>query len=122
ASGSYGVQSAASVLSLSGHHPPPPRTFAGGGSRPGQLTNPGSDPGARGMAHADGPRFGAAIVDRGAPRSGKLVYVRGGGLTAAICVLAVLLFSGGGSPAPPGRRGLLDPLPHAAATTTVTER
>jgi anti-anti-sigma regulatory factor len=118
-SGSYGVQSAASLALASG----PARTFAGSGSRPGQLTNPGSDPGPRsqglGAVH-EGPRFGASVTDnRWAPRSGKMVYVLVAVLIMAICVLAVLLFSGGGAPAASGKRGALDPAPGAA---TITER
>lgn len=57
----------------------------------------GSDPGSR-LATVDGVRLGSAVA---APKSGKMVYVLVAVLIAAICVLAVLLFSGGG---PAGKR------------------
>jgi hypothetical protein len=113
-SGSYGVQSASSLALAV-----PQRTFAGGGSRPGTHTTPASDPGARLSAAHEAQRFGAAVIDRGGPRSGKMVYVLVAVLIMAICVLAVLLFSGGGPPAATGKRGALDPAPRA---TTLTER
>lgn len=88
ASGSF------AALSMNGLSTGSGRTFSGSGSRPGMS---GSDPGSR-LATVDGVRLGSAVA---APKSGKMVYVLVAVLIAAICVLAVLLFSGGG---PAGKR------------------
>jgi anti-anti-sigma regulatory factor len=81
------------------------RTFSGGGSGAGGSRPGGSRPGpladsAR-LIPVEGSRFGAAIT---APRSSKMVYVLVAVLIAAICVLAVLLFSGD-APRRPGSLG-----------------
>src|SRR5262249_34079480 len=113
-SGSYGVQSAASLALAV-----PQRTFGGGGSRPGTHQTPVNDPASPLSAVHDAPRFGGAVIDRGGPRSGKMLYVLVAVLIMAICVLAVLLFGGGNPPATGGKRGVLDSAPRA---TTLTER
>jgi anti-anti-sigma regulatory factor len=92
------------------------RTFGGGGSgsgpgsRPGGSRPGGSRPGdsVRAPAVDSQPRFGAGIT---APRSPKMVYVLVAVLIAAICVLAVLLFSGENT----RRGGVIEPPRSGAA-------
>lgn len=85
-SGSHsGSQNAPSAGSLPGMMP---KGFGGGGSHPG-IT--GSDPGRYPGSNPDARP--TPVVQ---PRNGKMVYVLVAVLIAAICVLAVLLFSGGG--------------------------
>lgn len=118
--GSFGTASAMSIPGVT----PGGRMFTGAG------TGPGSRPGAHSHGHAvpvdpglrsaaDG--FGAGILSN-APRSGKMVYVLVAVLIAAICVLAILLFSGGGATAPMIKRtGALD-VPAAPAPVSITTR
>jgi len=68
---------------------------------------------------ADG--FGAGVLST-APRNGKMVYVLVAVLIAAICVLAILLFSGGGASAPTIKRtGALE-VPAAPTPVSITTR
>src|SRR5262249_11856615 len=93
-SGQYMAQTASSAVSIPGHTTTGNRGFAGGGSNPGNS-------GVRAPS-LDSHRFAKAIAE---PRSGRLVYVLVFVLIAAICVLAVLLFSGNGDrDVPPPRK------------------
>jgi hypothetical protein len=87
----------------------------GPGSRPGPYTPATGESGARPAVEG----FGAAIT---APKNSKMVYVLVAVLIAAICVLAVLLFSGGGATVQPSKRpgSSLDNVPPAPAAVTVT--
>jgi anti-anti-sigma regulatory factor len=121
--GSFGT---ASAMSIPGVTPGGARMMTGAGTGPG--SRPGvhphahphaaaADPGMRSAADA----FGAGILSS-APRSGKMVYVLVAVLIAAICVLAILLFSGGGATAPTIKRtGALD-VPAAPAPVSITTR
>jgi len=126
--GSFG---SASAMSMPGATPGRGMVTGAGtgpGSRPGVHPHgahgphgyahpPGVDPGMR--SAADG--FGAGILST-APRSGKMVYVLVAVLIAAICVLAILLFSGGGATAPTIKRtGALE-VPAAPAPVSITTR
>src|SRR5215813_4467083 len=124
--GSFGTASAMSI----------PGVTPGRGMVTGAGTGPGSRPGAHahGYGHGHGhgapidpglrsaaDGFGAGILSS-APRSGKMVYVLVAVLIAAICVLAILLFSGGGATAPTIKRtGALEP-PAAPAPVSITTR
>lgn len=117
--GSFGTASAMSIPGVT----PGGRMFTGAGTGPGSRPGPHShhaapvDPGLRSAADA----FGAGILSS-APRSGKMVYVLVAVLIAAICVLAILLFSGGGATAPTIKRtGALD-VPAAPAPVSITTR
>lgn len=114
--GSFAV---ASAMSLPGVSNAANRSMTGAG------TGPGSRPGPYGHGQA-GPEstarpavesFGAAVT---APKNGKMVYVLVAVLIAAICVLAILLFSGGGATAPQPRRGSLEAPGPAPAAVTVS--
>jgi anti-anti-sigma factor len=95
-SGAHATASALSLPGVAHQTGSGNRTFGGGssagGSRPGYGHALASDVRASSVG---GQTFGASIT---APRSGKMVYVLVAVLIAAICVLAVLLFSGGGTP------------------------
>jgi hypothetical protein len=67
----------------------------GPGSRPGPFTPTGIDAGANHKGPVAVESFGASVT---APKNGKMVYILVAVLIAAICVLAILLFSGGTTP------------------------
>jgi anti-anti-sigma regulatory factor len=90
-SSSFGAHSAQSAVSVAGHGMMMGGRFGSAGSNPGAAFGP-PGPGMDGRALSLGQR---QMVPATVPRSGKLVYLLVVVLIAAICVLAVLLFSGG---------------------------
>jgi anti-anti-sigma regulatory factor len=114
--GSFGSASAMSLPGITPGGRIVTGAGTGPGSRPGGHASP-ADPGLRSAAEG----FGAGILSS-APRSGKMVYVLVAVLIAAICVLAILLFSGGGASAPAIKRtGALD-VPTAPTPVSITTR
>jgi hypothetical protein len=112
--------SASSAMSLPGVTNAAGRHTFGGGSSGGGGTRQSSSVGIPPIDRGMGPDgFGAQVT---APRSGKMVYVLVAVLIGAICILAILLFSGGGPASGTSRRkGGLDLQPAAApAPVTVT--
>jgi len=119
---STGSFSVASAMSLPGVvNAAAGRNVTGAGTGPGSRPGPFTPTGLDGTSRQQIEGFGANIIS-GAPRNGKMVYVLVAVLIAAICVLAILLFSGSGATAPTGRRsGSLEvPAPPPASVTITT--